>query len=281
MARAIQTVTEATGARQGAGKGATCPRRNSVRSSRRSGPAFLRTRSGELLGFSPCPPIGRRGSTLASMCREGEDVSVFATGRAYLSRESTLELLVLVLSWRTGRPLPWHPVFPYVYCYLLHGHLFLAGAFPGEWTTRTGDLSTPAEVYQQTEGGVVVLVVRWAVPALEGLRRLAQFGDVGRFLSSEIDRLETPLNQPEGWQYPWHVGPGEMYTAVPRPSPATGDRLLHARRGDESAERCRFFAFTPETRVRWSWKMDQLPSQIREDSVTDARLPQPRGRVRQ
>jgi len=109
-----------------------------------------------------------------------------------------------------------------------------------------------------------VLVVRWAVPAVQGLKQLVQFGDVGRFLFSEIDRLETPLSQPEGWEYPWHVGPGEVYTAVPRLSqrPAIG---CYTHEEATNLQKDVVLPFTPETRLRWSWKMDQLPSQIRED----------------
>ena len=130
-------------------------------------------------------------------CRTGEEITVFAAGRAYLSRELDIWLKPSFWLWyRLGEQ---GDLFrgtrcSHTFTATSSGRLFLAGAFPGEWTTPTGDLSTPAEVYQQTEGGVVVLVVRWAVPALEGLKRLLQFGDVGRFLSSEVDRLETPLN---------------------------------------------------------------------------------------
>jgi hypothetical protein len=267
MARAIQTVTELR-------------ERAARRASGDLSETEFRSQFSALL--SRVPPNIIREPTFFSLpanrppwfdtgltCREGEEVTVFAAGRAYLSRELDIWLKPSFWLWyRLGEQghLFRGTRCSHTFTATAHGRLFLAGAFPGEWTTRTGDLSTPADVYQQTEGGVVVLVVRWAVPAVQGLKHLVQLGDVGRFLSSEIDRLETPLSQPEGWEYPWHVGPGEMYTTVPRLSqrPVIG---CYTHEEATNLQKDIVLPFTPETRLRWSWKMDQLPSQIREDRL--------------
>lgn len=65
------------------------------------------------------------------------------------------------------------------------------------------------------QGEMGVLVLRWAVPPLEGLRRMLLLGDVGSRLASEIDRLEHPVRPPAGWEYLWLVGDSETHTAGP------------------------------------------------------------------
>ena len=53
------------------------------------------------------------------------------------------------------------------------GPLFFASYFPGEWSTRTGELATPPEAYDLVSGDFTILVIRWRVDPLEGLRALA------------------------------------------------------------------------------------------------------------
>ena len=200
-------------------------------------------------------------------CRAGDHVTAFAAGRTYLSRELDLWINPHFQLWyRTGET---GEVFRGTRCSHTFtapssGRLFLAGYFPGEWATRTGDLAVPADVYNQVEGGISVLVVRWAVDPLAGLKRLSQLGDVGSFLSGEIDRLEDPISTPEGWEYLWFVGPSETYTVVPC---AHQRQAIGCYTHEDAAilHKDVPLSFTPDTRLRWSWKMDILPSRSRED----------------
>lgn len=232
MTRAIQTVTEL---RERVARVETCPRRSSALSSQLFCPAFLRTRSGSLR-FSPCPPIGRRGSTPASIA-----------ARARPSRCLLLGAPISPASWTFGSSQAsgsgtalenreTSSVAPDVLIRLLPP--LRAACFslaPFLESGRRGQETCPLQPTSTSRQKAVV--VRWAVPAVEGLPRLLQFGDVGRFLSSEIDRLEAPINQPEGWEYPWYGGArGDVYRGA-TPVPAPGDWLLHARRGHESAKR--------------------------------------------
>ena len=146
------------------------------------------------------------------------------------------------------------------------GRLYLASYFPGEWATATGELATPPQAYQQVSGTLTVLVVRWSVSPLEGLRSLAALGDVNGLVASEISRLTDPVAPPEGWHYLWFIGPAEIYRRCRGP-------------GDEPAICCDThrdvglllkdvsLPLEPGTRLRWSWKVDQLPSSLREDTL--------------
>src|SRR5574341_1099009 len=75
-----------------------------------------------------------------------------------------------------------------------------------------------------------------------------------------------PDSQPEGWEYPWYVGPAEVYTAVPRPPqrPAIG---CYTHEDATNLQKDVPLPFTPETRLRWSWKIEMLPSRSREDRL--------------
>jgi hypothetical protein len=144
------------------------------------------------------------------------------------------------------------------------GRLYLASYFPGEWATKTGELATPPEAYGQVSGSLTVLVIRWSVDPLEGLRGLAALGDVNGLIASEIDRLTSPVAPPEGWHYLWFIGPAEIY---------------HRCRDQEAAICCEThrdvglllkdatFPLAPGTLLRWNWKVDRLPSAVREDTL--------------
>jgi len=202
-------------------------------------------------------------------CRAGDNLTAFAVGRTYLSRELDLWISPHFQLWfRIGEK---GEVFRGTRCSHTFtapssGRLFLAGYFPGEWATRTGDLAAPPEVYSQVEGGISVLVVRWAVDPLAGLKRLSRLGDVGSFLACEIDRLEDPISTPEGWEYLWFVGPSETFAVVPR---ANRRHAIACYTHEDVAilQKDVPLPFVPDCRLRWSWKMDILPSRSREDEL--------------
>ena len=118
----------------------------------------------------------------------GEQVTVFAVGRVWLARE--LDLWVppdFQLWYRIGET---GDVFrgtrcSHTFAVREAGRLFFGNYFPGEWATRAGALAIPADAYSHMEGGLCAVVVRWAVPPLEGLQRLASLGDVASLLSSK------------------------------------------------------------------------------------------------
>lgn len=144
--------------------------------------------------------------------------------------------------------------------------LYLASYFPGEWATRTGELATPDEVYEQASGCLAALIVRWRVEPIEGLKRLAALGDVDGLVASEIDRLTDPVVPPPGWNYLWFVGPAEIYRScrTPEKEPAI---CCHTHRDVGLLQKDVSLPFEPNTRLRWAWRMDRLPSEVREDTL--------------
>jgi len=146
------------------------------------------------------------------------------------------------------------------------GRLYLASYFPGEWCSKTGDLVTPDEVYDRVTGNLAVLLIRWQVDTLDGLKSLAEYDDVNNLIAIEIDRLVSPVIKPEGWDYLWFVGPAEIYQ--PCAAPAKKSAICcHTHNDVGLLQKPVALPFKPDTRLRWSWKMDALPSAVREDTL--------------
>jgi hypothetical protein len=145
------------------------------------------------------------------------------------------------------------------------GRLYLASYFPGEWASRKGELATPPEVYQQVSGTLSVLLIRWRCPPLEGLQKLLGSGDVEGRVAGEIDRLLNPVPTPPGWEYLWFLGPAEIYRPCSEP-----DRehaiCCHSHNDVGLLQKNLTLPLQPQTRLRWAWRMDQLPSKVREDT---------------
>jgi hypothetical protein len=146
------------------------------------------------------------------------------------------------------------------------GRLYLASYFPGEWASKTGELVTPDEVYDMVTGSLAVLLIRWQVNTLDGLKALAECGDVNNLVAMEIDRLVSPIISPEGWDYLWFLGPAEIYQSCMAPKKESAI-CCHTHNDCGLLQKAISLPFKPDTRLRWSWKMDALPSAVREDTL--------------
>jgi hypothetical protein len=146
------------------------------------------------------------------------------------------------------------------------GRLYLGSNFPGEWSTANGQQNTPDEAYEQVSGVLSVLIVRWSIAPLEGLKKLTALGDVAGLAGGEIDRLKNPIMPPPGWHYLWFLGPAEIY----RPA------LLPEKKHAICCETHRDVGLLlkdielplkADTCLHWDWRMDLLPSEVREDTL--------------
>ena len=200
----------------------------------------------------------------------GERVSIFAMGQAVLSRE--LNLLIhpdMQLWYRVGDS---GEIFrgtrnSHSFTADEAGVLFLGSYLPGEWSTRTGAVSVGTEAYRGMEGGLGVVVVRWATDPLQGLKQLIALGDVGSLLASEIDRLETGAKPPQGWDYLWFLGPSEIYSEGETAPGKRPSIACHTHRDAAILHKDVSLPLTRDTRLRWSWKVDELPCDEPENTL--------------
>ncbi len=139
------------------------------------------------------------------------------------------------------------------------------------WTTPDGDYVGSDEEFVGLPGGYDVLVIRWRrdTNPLEGLRALNSHAPDDPLILAEIERLTSPaLQTPEGWEYLWRVGEGSSFS-----SGSTGEKsgtpVIHVCPVDEGAilKREVSIDLRPDTRLRWRWKVDALPSRVAEDQI--------------
>jgi hypothetical protein len=144
------------------------------------------------------------------------------------------------------------------------GRLRLASYFPGEWAGPSGALATPPAAYRGITGGLAVILLRWRGEPLAGLRALAGAAP-HPLLELEIDRLTSAVSRPEGWRHLWFLGESEIYAAAPGPAGPEITCDTHCDVG--ILQRDVDLPLTPCTRLRWSWKVDALPSALAEDTL--------------
>jgi hypothetical protein len=146
------------------------------------------------------------------------------------------------------------------------GRLYLSNVFPGEWLDAYGRMANPAVLEASAAGGFTVLVIRWRADSADGLRELAQRpGPAARLAEEELQRLLSPVVVPEGWGYLPSLGDAGVFSQVDTPDGA----VIRCRCDSDAMilQRSLEAPFTPDTRVRWSWKVESLPSARAEDSL--------------
>jgi hypothetical protein len=128
-------------------------------------------------------------------------------------------------------------------------------------------MANPAVLEESAAGGFTVLVVRWRVDPGQGLSELAQRpGPAARLAQEELEHLQNPVVIPKGWKCLPSLGDAGVFRRLDTPSGAVircqcdNDAMI-LQRSVESP-------FTADTRVRWSWKVESLPSARAEDSRT-------------
>jgi hypothetical protein len=201
----------------------------------------------------------------------GEPVTVMANGRVFLSRALDIWVGPSFQLWcRVGER---GPVFrgtraTNTFTARQRGRLWLASYFPGEWADPSGRLGTPAEGYAQVSGGMSVLVVKWT-PGADVHRLFRDFARDTRvpgLVLAEAERFDQPVPAPEQWDYLWYLGPGEIFRAGRTPDGRTA--IGCHTHGDVGILRREARApLAPGTRLRWSWRVDELPTDLAEDTL--------------
>jgi hypothetical protein len=201
----------------------------------------------------------------------GETVTLLADGRVHLSRALDLWVGPAFQLWcRVGER---GPVFrgtraTHTFTAREGGRLWLASYFPGEWADPSGRLATPPGDYAKVSGGMSVLVLRWSrgTDVAELFRGFSRDTRVPGLVLAEAVRFDQPVPVPERWEYLWYLGPGEIF----RPSltrdgrPAIG---CHTHGDVGILRREARVPLAPGTRLGWSWRMDELPVDLAEDTL--------------
>lgn len=199
----------------------------------------------------------------------GDRVTTFAAGRTDLARALDIWVAPPFQCWmRVGDG----PVFRGTrasHSWVVNGaggELSLASYFPGEWAKPDGSLGTDRRDYDKVSGCMLVAVLVWAVPIEEGLRRLQALGDHEGLITGELDRQAHGREPPQGWKHLWFLGDSETFfrceiAGHQRPIACHTRRDVAILQYDVDAE------LVPGMRLEWAWKVDRLPTDLREDTV--------------
>lgn len=193
----------------------------------------------------------------------GDEITVLADGRIVFSEELDLWFGPRVYLWR--RIGEGGPVFRAARETATHrancaGTLQL-GIYPGAWSTRNGE-----HVGTGGLGGALgALLIRWRGDGAEGVRALAAACPEDALVRAELERLEHPAIRPAHWEPLWYLGETDLFTAAER----DGRPVIRARPENEAAiiKRAVDTELTPETRLTWSWRVEELPSKVAENTL--------------
>jgi hypothetical protein len=224
-----------------------------------AGHSFLRLPPGN-------PPWHDSGLELAP----GDQATVLAAGRVYLSRALDVWVGPALRLWcRLGDG----PVFrgtrpTNTFTAERGGRLMLGSRFPGEWLDPAGNRCAEGREFAGARGELSVLVLRWARGVdVDWLFRgfEAQLG-APELVRAEARRLTQAVPAPERWSHDWRIGPSEIFQTA---SAADGRPALHCRTHADVGilQRDARWPLAPGTRLKWSWCVHALPSDLAEDTV--------------
>lgn len=138
------------------------------------------------------------------------------------------------------------------------GALRLALKPPGEFADRGGDF-LPQPARDRMGGGFRVAIVQWRGDPAPALAAGASLDP--EFFGAALARLQSPVDPPAGWNYLWRLGQGEIFSPA---ADAPAELCCHTRADVGILQFPVDRAFTQESRVSWSWCVEQLPSRLPE-----------------
>jgi len=211
------------------------------------------------------PAVARQRLELAP----GDQATVLAAGRVYLSRALDVWVSPALRLWcRLGDG----PVFrgtrpTNTLTADRGGRLMLGSRFPGEWLDPVGSrcaegrefAGPPASCRYWSCGGLVAWTsTRCSADSTRSGARPNWSGP------SAAPGAGVPA--PERWSHDWRIGPSEIFQTA---SAADGRSVLHCRTHADVGilQRDARWPLAPGTRLKWSWCVHALPSDLAEDTV--------------
>lgn len=209
-------------------------------------------------------PVNRRLWTPSGMRVErGDRVTWLAWGRAYaMTRRGIGTGPSFGMLCRVGDgPVLMSPRPTYTFIADRDGEVLFGGRLPAE-LQPDGELRTDRIPFGAMRGGFTAVVVVWpdACDPLTELKRFASLDSSG-LCAIECERLAAPPAPPLGWSH----------------HPLLGHEDVYANSADGIAVDCadtvgiiRYpvqIALTDEVCLRWSWRVDRLPSSLPENTI--------------
>jgi hypothetical protein len=210
------------------------------------------------------PPWVDTGLAVAA----GDQITVLLGGRVYLDEAADLWLDPALQVWARvgGRgPIVRGSRASNTFTSGRDGNIELGNANPAEWVDPDGTIGIDTSLYEFMTGGTTIAILRWApdVDPAKALASLATTADFEALLAGEVERLQGGAGvAPSGWEHLWFLGPSEVFSQ-------TDPGVITCSTQNTFAIICHDadIALTPDTRLSWAWKVDQLPSAVAEDTL--------------
>ena len=142
-----------------------------------------------------------------------------------------------------------------------NGNVELASLFPGE-IRADGSIATDRIPYRMMSGSLAAVVARWApgTDPREALDAIAD-RDPSGLCAAKSARLADPPKPPPGWHDHPLLAPAEVYV------PSDRGMAAHVHETVGIVRRPAEAPLTSTLRLRWSWRLDALPSELPEDTA--------------
>jgi len=210
-------------------------------------------------------PLDRRPwSTTGVRATEGDVMTWLAWGRGYLIRALGLgsigPSLGLLGRVRDGPP-QMSARETFTFTADRDGLIELGGRLPGE-LREDGSIAVDRVPYVVMSGHFRTVVARWegGTEPEVALRAVAE-RDPSGLCAMEAARLSDPPLPPRGWEHHALLGREDVYHASP--SGIAAD----CRHSNAIIVRAASAALTPTLKLRWSWRVEELPSELPEDTL--------------
>ncbi len=193
-----------------------------------------------------------------------DELTLFADGYIVLSRLLDLKIGPAVGLWYrvgTGRVCKL-PCSGATITADSEGELQLALKPPGEWARPDGTFD-PRYSRSDGSGGFSVGVVHWqACSAKQGLEEWCARAEPAGLLQKARDLLSHAPTTPGGWHYLWRLGNGYIYS-----EPKDNGPSIHCHTHEDVGilQYPVQVPLTDQLCLDWQWKVECLPSLIRED----------------
>ena len=215
-------------------------------------------------------PAGRRPWTDTGIdVTKGDRLSLFCAGRAWIAKHPQAWAEAYFALWfRIGEHAEMFrtPKGSITLTAEHSGRLYAGNVFPGEWSDAYGRMAKPSIVEDSAAGSFAALIIRWRTEPASGLREIANgtSGAAG-VAAAELQRLRSPSAVPEGWGYLFSLGDAGVFRQIDSSQGAA----IRCECDDDAMilQKPLDIAFTPDTRLRWSWRVESLPSARAEDTL--------------
>jgi hypothetical protein len=208
-------------------------------------------------------PVNHRAWTATRIeVARGEAVTWLSWGRSYLIRPLGLGVgpSLGLLGRVHGGPPQMSARNTFTFAADRDGLIEFSARFPGE-LQKDGVIAVDRVPYGVMRGGFTAVVARWAgeTDPRAALQTLAA-RDPSGLCAIESARMADPPLPPQGWDHHPLLGHEDVYRSSSNGIAADCRHTIAIIRQVADA------ALTPTLRLRWSWRLNELPSQLPEDT---------------